>query len=130
MNRNHLGVFILRLVVGLTFFLHGLAKFQGGIENTVGFFESLGILGFLAYIVAIIELVGGIMLILGLKTKFVGALLVIIMAVAIFKVKLAAGFMGNGKMAGYEFDLLLLTASLFFALGEDSIASLDHRFKK
>ncbi|WP_414054566.1 DoxX family protein [Macrococcus equi] len=128
MNKHHLGTLLLRLTVGITFFLHGLAKFQGGIENTVGFFDSIGIPGFMAYVIAIIELVGGIMMILGFKTKIVGWLFVAILAVAIFKVKLAAGFMGDGKSAGYEFDVLLLVASLFFALANDSIYAIDHKF--
>lgn len=130
MKNHNLGTLLLRITVGLTFFLHGLSKFQGGIENTVGFFESLGFPGFMAYVVAIIELVGGIMMILGLKTKIVGWLFVAVLAVAIVKVKLAAGFMGNDKTAGYEFDVLLLVASLFFALANDSIYALDHRFNK
>ncbi|MCU7556933.1 DoxX family protein [Macrococcus capreoli] len=128
MNFNQLGTLLLRITVGLTFFLHGLAKFQGGIENTVGFFESLGFPGVLAYVVAIIELVGGIMMILGIKTKIIGWLFVAVLAVAIIKVKLAAGFMGNDKTTGYEFDILLLAASLFFALGNDSIYSIEQKF--
>ncbi|WP_414044307.1 DoxX family protein [Macrococcus animalis] len=128
MKNHQLGTLLLRITVGITFFLHGLAKFQGGIENTVGFFESLSLPGFMAYIVAIIEIVGGIMMTLGLKTKLVGWLFVAVLAVAIFKVKLAAGFMGNGKTAGYEFDVLLLVASLFFALANDSVYAIDQKF--
>ncbi len=78
-NKYELGAFILRLVTGLTFLLHGLSKFQGGIENTVGFFSSVGIPGFLAYIVAIIELAGGALMILGLGTRVIGLLFAIVM---------------------------------------------------
>ena len=62
------------VVLGITFFIHGLAKFQGGIENTVGWFASIG-LGALAYAVASIELVGGILLIIGLGSRIVWAIL-------------------------------------------------------
>lgn len=69
----------LRAVIGITFFIHGLSKFQGGISNTVGFFESLGIPGFLAYVVAVVELLGGIALILGLGTRIVTLLFALIL---------------------------------------------------
>ncbi len=73
MNKNvEIGSLIIRLVLGFTFLVHGFQKWQGGIENTVGFFDSLGIPGFMAYIVATIELVGGILIILGLATRVIG----------------------------------------------------------
>lgn len=84
---------------------HGVAKFQGGIGNIAGWFQSIGIPGSMAYVVATIELVGGIALILGLGTRIVSAILAIILLIATFKVKLAVGFLGNGQMAGYELDL-------------------------
>ena len=66
MNKNDAGQVFLRVILGLTFFIHGVSKFQGGIGNTAGFFDSLGIPGFMAYIVAGIELIGGLAVILGL----------------------------------------------------------------
>ena len=32
MNKNEAGTVILRVILGLTFFIHGLSKFQGGIK--------------------------------------------------------------------------------------------------
>ena len=61
-----------------------------GIENTVGFFDSLGIPGFMAYIVATIELVGGVLIILGLATRVVAALFVAVMLGAILQPSLKA----------------------------------------
>ena len=58
-NKLEISTLILRLILGITFFVHGYAKFTGGIENTVGWFSSIGLPGSLAYAVAIIELVGG-----------------------------------------------------------------------
>ena len=108
MNMNEIGKVILRVVLGLTFFIHGLDKFQGGIANTAGYFDSLGIPGFLAYVVAAIELIGGIALILGIGTRIISILLALIMLGAIFTAKLSLGFLVNGQMAGYELDLALL----------------------
>ena len=65
MNKTgEIGAVILRLVLGFTFFMHGYDKFQGGIDNTAGFFSSLGLPGFMAYIVGGIEVVGGIAVIM------------------------------------------------------------------
>lgn len=127
MNRNEAGAVILRVILGLTFFIHGLVKFQGGIENTVGYFESLGLLGFLAYVVAFIELIGGLMLILGIGTRIVSGLFAIIMLGAIFTVKLSVGFLGDGQMAGYELDLALLAMAVFLLIANSTSFSLGNR---
>ena len=130
MNTQEIGKVILRIILGLTFLIHGLDKFQGGIANTAGYFDSIGIPGFLAYIVATIELLGGIALIVGLGTRIVGILFAIIMIGAIFTAKLSLGFLGNGQMAGYELDLILLAASIFFVFTDQSALSIDAKLVK
>ncbi|MGG3806165.1 DoxX family protein [Metabacillus fastidiosus] len=125
-RKNKVAATILRVFLGITFLMHGLSKFQGGIENTVGFFESLGLPGFTAYMVALIELIGGIAVILGLGTRIISILFVIILAVAIVKVKLAAGFLGNGQMVGYELDLALMAISIYLAITKRSLLALDN----
>lgn len=124
------GALILRVVLGIIFFVHGLVKFQGGIGNTVGWFDSIGIPGGIAYVVAIIELVGGMALIVGFGTKIVSALLVLLMIGATLKVKLAVGFLGNGQMAGYELDLALLAIALYLAINGSKQYSLGQLIGK
>jgi uncharacterized membrane protein YphA (DoxX/SURF4 family) len=124
-NKYEVGTFILRVVLGLIFFVHGLVKFQGGIENTVGWFSSIGLPGFLAYGVALLEVVGGIALVLGLFSRVVSGLLALMMVGAIFKVKLAVGFLGNGQMAGYELDLAFLAMAVFITLNGSGAYALD-----
>jgi putative oxidoreductase len=124
-NKFEIGTLILRVVLGLTFFVHGLVKFQDGIENTVGWFDSIGLPGFLAYGVALVELLGGIALILGLFSRVVSSLLAIIMVGAILKVKLAVGFLGNGQMAGYELDLAFMAMAIFIAINGSKAYALD-----
>jgi putative oxidoreductase len=125
-KNNEAGATILRIVLGATFLIHGAAKFQGGIENTVGFFDSLGLPGFTAYLVALIELVGGLAMVLGVGTRIISILFAIVLAVAIVKVKLAGGFLGNGQMAGYELDLALLAISIYLAMTNKSLFALDN----
>ncbi|MGI8383933.1 DoxX family protein [Robertmurraya sp. P23] len=122
MNKHEIGALLLRVVLGITFFVHGLAKLQGGIENTAGWFSSMGLPGILAYVVTGIELIGGVALIVGLRTKIVSALLALIMVGAIVKVKIGAGFMG-----GYELDVVLLTIAVFLSITGSSMYSLDSK---
>ena len=85
MKKIEVSTLILRLVLGVTFFVHGLVKFQGGIENIVGWFEAIGLPGVLAYGVALLEMVGGIALIVGLGSRIVSALFVLLMLGATVK---------------------------------------------
>lgn len=127
MDKQEIGNTVLRVVLGFIFFVHGVVKFQGGIENTVGWFEMIGIPGFLAYIVAIIELLGGLALIFGIGTRITAGLIAVIMIGAIFTAKLQAGFLGDGTSAGYELDLALLAMAVYLVLAETSKLSLDNK---
>jgi putative oxidoreductase len=124
-NKYEVSTLILRIVLGISFFVHGLAKFQGGIENTVGWFDSIGLPGFLAYGVALVEVVGGIALILGLFTRIVSFIFVLLMVGAVIKVKLAAGFLGNGQSAGYELDLAFMAMAVSIAITGSKAYALD-----
>lgn len=125
MNKLEASKLLLRLVLGFSFLLHGIAKFQGGIGNTAGWFDSIGIPGAFAYAVAVIEVAGGIALIVGLGTRAVSILLGILMLGAIFTAKLSAGFMGNGTGAGYELDIAFLAIAIFLALNGSKMFALD-----
>ncbi|QNU37546.1 DoxX family protein [Geobacillus sp. 44B] len=118
-----LGSFIIRLVLGIIFLVHGFTKFQGGIENTAGFFSSIGLPGFLAYLVGGVELIGGILLILGLGTRIIAGAFAAIMVGAIFTVKLKSGFVG-----GYEFELALLAMSLHLLFSGNQFFAMDNVF--
>jgi putative oxidoreductase len=119
-NRNEIGSLLLRVVLGIVFFAHGVSKFQGGIGNTAGWFDSIGIPGFLAYAVGTIEVVGGIALILGIGTRVVSLLLGIIMLGAIFTVNLQAGL-----LEGYVLDLVLLVLAAHLVLNGSKLLSLE-----
>ncbi|MDQ0198960.1 DoxX family protein [Neobacillus ginsengisoli] len=126
MRKNQeIGSLLLRVVLGITFFVHGLSKFQGGIDNIGVWFHSLGIPSFMAYVVASIELVGGIAIILGLGTRIVSSFFVLILAGAILFVKLPAGLTGNGKMTGYELELSLMIIALYHVLNGSRFLSID-----
>ncbi|NRD78610.1 DoxX family protein [Bacillus sp. BRMEA1] len=131
MEKNReIGAFLLRIVLGVTFFAHGLSKFQGGIDNVGGWFHQMGIPSFLAYVVASIELVGGVAIILGLGVRIISVFYVLIMAGAIFIVKLPAGLTGNGKMPGYELELSLMIIAIYLVLNGSRLLAIDSLLSK
>lgn len=123
-NQPNIGLLILRVVIGIVFVTHGVMKLNS-IEMTAGFFSKIGIpaAGFFAWVVGLVETVGGVALILGLGTTVVTALLGIVMLVAIFSAKLSAGF-----ISGYEYDLTLLAGLASLLLQGSGKYSLDHKF--
>ncbi|WP_176140582.1 DoxX family protein [Halobacillus salinus] len=124
--RQEISLLIVRVILGIIFFFHGLSKYMGGISNTAAWFESIGLSGMLAYVVGSLEMVGGALLIIGLGTKILSALFAIVMIGAIFTVKLPAGLLGNGQGAGYELDLALLAMSVALLVSGNRLFSLDH----
>ena len=127
-SRYELALTLLRVVVGLTFFMHGWQKlFTIGISGVTGFFGSLGVpaAGLAATLITILELIGGLALILGLGTRIVGLLLAVNMLVALLLVHLSKGFfVADG---GMELALLLGVASLALALSGSGKLSLDQK---
>jgi len=96
-----------------------------GLSNVDAWFSSIGVPGFLAYVVAVLELAGGIMLIVGLFTRYVSALFVVMLVGAIVTAKLSVGLLGNGQMAGYELDLAFILITLYLAAANDTSLSID-----
>jgi uncharacterized membrane protein YphA (DoxX/SURF4 family) len=117
----------LRLGLGIIFAAHGWQKFSGGLDGVARFFGSVGIPlpEVSAFIVAFVELVGGIGLIVGLFTRYWASLLAIVMIVAIFTVKLPNGLLGMQGRAGYELDLALLVGSFALLLTGPGPLSLE-----
>lgn len=121
-----LGLLVLRVVVGAIFAAHGAQKiFEFTLPGTIGSFAGMGIP--LPEIAGpVVELIGGILLILGLFTRPVGILLAIDMIVALIAVHLPAGlWVGEG---GYEFVAVLGAAALALALTGAGRFSLDGAF--
>lgn len=121
------GIAFLRIVVGIVFFVHGYQKlFLMGFDGVAGFFGSLGIpLPMVAaVVVTLLELFGGLALILGLFSRWVAIPLAAIMLVAMLTVHIPNGFsVSNG---GYEFVLTLLAANVAFVLAGSGALSIDN----
>ena len=124
-HKMEAGTLLIRLALGVTFLVHGYIKFHGGIANTAGFFEKMGIPGILAYVVGGIELIGGLCVILGIGTRVVSCAFAGIMIGVITTAKASAGFAG-----GFEFEVALLVMSLHLLLAGSRTLSLDAVFAR
>jgi putative oxidoreductase len=112
MGKADWAVVPLRVAVGLVFVMHGGQKvFVLGFEGTAAFMESVGIPlpSVAAGIVMVVELLGGLGLILGAGTRVAAPLLAVDMLVALLTVHARSGFFLPN---GIEFVLTLLGASL------------------
>lgn len=112
---------LLRLGLAAVFIVHGWGKLTG-IDGTASFFGNVGIPlpAFSAWLVALVEFLGGILVLIGLYTKISAALLAIVMLVAMITVKFAKGFVG-----GWEFDFVLFLMSLALVFIGGSEYSVD-----
>ncbi|PIR04558.1 MAG: hypothetical protein COV59_00330 [Candidatus Magasanikbacteria bacterium CG11_big_fil_rev_8_21_14_0_20_39_34] len=105
------GLFLLRLFVGIIFVSHGWDKLHD-LDMTSQAFTAMGIFapGAMGVLTGIIELLGGLALILGVFTCAASTLLALVMLGAILMVHLKNGLsMMNG---GFEYPLALLGACL------------------
>lgn len=110
---------ILRILIGITFLLHGLPKWQN-LDGFAGFLDSLGVplTGVFSVLVALVETGGGLLLIIGLGTRWVSWLFVIEMIVTTLLYKVDIGFISptDTPGVGAEFDLLLLATTFTLAV--------------
>jgi putative oxidoreductase len=130
MALSTLGLFLIRIVLGLTLAAHGSQKLFGwfggyGIKGTGGFFESIGIKpgALFATLAGLGETASGIGIATGFLTPLSAAVMVIVMLVAIFTVHIKKGFWNTN--GGYEFPLLIIAAALALALAGPGPWSVD-----
>ena len=110
----------IRILAGITFIAHGLPKFED-VTGTQGFFGNIGLPPELALPIGLLEVIGGIFLIVGVVTRISAALLIIDMIGAIVLVKLPDGFVG-----GYELESLLIAISVSLLLTGPGRISIEY----
>ncbi len=101
-----ISLLLIRIMLGITMALHGIQKFMN-LSDTTDFFVSLGLPSFMPIIIALIEVVGGIFMIIGLLVPLVSLGFIAILGTAIFMLKSTSGFVN-----GYELELLLIVMSI------------------
>lgn len=121
---------ILRIVLGAILIPHGMQKLFGafggsGFAANAALFDRIGFTPgvFWGTLVGCTEFIGGILLVLGLFTRFAAAAVLIFMLVAM-KFTSARGFFWTG--GGMEYSLLIGVCALFFLIRGGGRCSLDH----
>lgn len=121
----------LRLVIGAVFVAHGWDKiFLTGVPETAAQFAEMGIpqAQMTVWLVAIVEIIAGALLILGLLGPFVAGVLIVEMFAALWFVHINNGlFISDG---GFEYALVMIAALSIVVTFGSGRASLDRVFTR
>jgi putative oxidoreductase len=128
----------LRLAVGYGFLEHGYAKLARGPDVFIGILHAIGMpfAFFLGWATILVEVIGGLLILLGALVPLASLSMIIVLLVAIVTVHLPNGFSSIKLLAydasgahfgqpGYETDLLYLAALLALCFGGAGPLSLD-----
>jgi putative oxidoreductase len=119
-NLTQYGPFPIRIIAGIAFILHGLPKLSN-LPGTEDFFDNMvGLPAALALPVGLLEVIGGIAILVGFLTRIASILFIIEMIGSTIVAKLPKGFVG-----GYELDLLLIAISISLILTRPGRLSIE-----
>ena len=131
----------LRLIVGFGFMEHGYAKLARGPEAFMHVLQALGTPApeLMSWATILVELAGGLAVLLGVLIPLASIPMAIVLLVAIFTVHVPNGFSSIKLLAvdaagahfgqpGYETDLLYLAALITLVIGGSGPFALDRLF--
>ena len=134
-TENDTAIFILRLLLGIVFFPHGMQKLLGwfggpGFSGMMDVFTAkMGIPAVFAFLAIMAEGLGSLGLISGLLTRIAAFGIAVNMVVAVFMVHLPNGFFmnwfGNQKGEGFEYHILAVAIAIALMIKGGGRWSLD-----
>ncbi len=117
--------FVLRVSLGIMYISHSLLKvFVFTLPGAVGFFQASGVPGELAYVVALAEFGGGILLVFGVYTRWMALALLPVLIASVIFVHGANGWYFANKGGGWEYSVFLIAASIVQVLLGDGAYAL------
>ena len=118
----------LRVSLGVMYIAHSLVlkHFTFTLPGTAQFFESLGLPGVLAYLTFWAELIGGVLLLAGIGTRFVALALIPVLVGATW-VHAGNGWVFSAANGGWEYPVFLIVVSVVQALLGDGRYALGSR---
>ena len=121
---------VLRASLGLMYIAHSLVlkHFMFTLPGTAQFFESLGLPAALAYATFWAELIGGVLLVAGVGTRWVALALVPVLTGALW-VHAGNGWVFSAPNGGWEYPLFLIVVSVVQAMLGDGRYALANLFK-
>lgn len=115
---------VLRLALGTMWISHAMLKYLVfTIPGFAGFLGSVGLPSFMAWPVFLLEMTGGIVIVLGVYSRFASLLLLPIIAGAAW-VHLGNGWVFSNAHGGWEYPVFLLVASVVHVLLGDGALTL------
>lgn len=128
-NPQQAGNALLRISLGIMFIAHGLILkyFTFTLAGTAQFFESIGLPGPLAYAVFLAETVGGVLLLINFRTRWVALGLIPVLLGAAW-VHIGNGWVFSNANGGWEYPVFLIVIAVVVALQAEPVrASSDLR---
>jgi len=123
-----IGKLVLRLTLGILMLFHGIFKLRNGVSGLEGLLQSHGLPWLLAYGVFIGEILGPVLLLIGLYTR-IGALFIILNVLFAFALVHASQLTAFASGGGWALELqgfFLFTAVAVFLIGPGKF-SIDQR---
>lgn len=125
-KQTELAALVLRLSLATLFLAHASLKlFVFTPAGTAGFFSSLGLPGFVAYLTIAAEIIGAAALFAGFFTRWVSVALVPILIGSIVLVHGANGWLFSAPNGGWEFPAFWAVALIVQALLGDGAFSVQ-----
>jgi putative oxidoreductase len=123
-NEQRAGNTLLRIALGLMFIAHSviLKYLTFTLAGTAQYFASVGLPGPLAYVVFALEAVGGVLLLLGVRTRWVALALVPVLLGATW-VHAGNGWVFSNPNGGWEYPLFLIVISIVVALQAGAVTA-------
>ncbi len=123
------GVLILRVALGAMYLAHSivLKLLTFGLPGTAAFFAKVGLPGWLAYLTFAAESVGGLLLVMGVWTRWVALSLILPLTGAIIWVHGANGWVFTAPNGGWEYPAFLIATSAALAMLGDGAYALRSR---
>jgi putative oxidoreductase len=114
---NQVGTNVLRITLGLMFIAHSviLKYFTFTLAGTAQYFDSIGLPAFLAYVVFAAEAIGGVLLVLNIRTRWIALALVPVLVGATW-VHIGNGWVFSNQGGGWEYPVFLIIATIVVAL--------------
>ena len=112
------GVALLRVSLGTMYLAHSLVLklFTYGLAGTAGYFESIGLPGWLAYVTFAAEAVGGSLILIGFHSRWVALALTPALLGAVIWAHGANGWVFTAAGGGWEYPVYLIILSIAQAL--------------
>ena len=133
----------LRVIVGWGFLAHGLAKLSRGPDAFGAILHAMGVPAptAMAWLTIMVEILGGVAVLLGVLVRFASAPMAVVLLVAMFTVHLPYGFSSVKLIAvtpagaqfgppGYEVDLLYLACLAALVVGGPGPLAVDEFIRR